>query len=113
MPKSCFWPSISLGTRKRPKRPGVTGRQLPIHLDRVRPQNLALSAGPEVASRTLALGLATNNSAVEIGALHALAAVGARAEIYGSHSFSIAPADRTQRSKYGGAIRCGRRHPAE
>jgi HEAT repeat protein len=50
------------------------------------PQNLALSAGPDVASRTLALGLATNNSAVEIGALHALAAVGARSEIYGSHS---------------------------
>jgi HEAT repeat protein len=46
--------------------------------------NLALTAGPDVASGTLALGMALGNPAVEIGALHALAAVGAREEIYGT-----------------------------
>jgi HEAT repeat protein len=48
--------------------------------------NLALTAGPDVASGTLALGLALHNPAVEIGALHALAAVGAREEVYGSRN---------------------------
>jgi HEAT repeat protein len=48
--------------------------------------NLALTAGPDVASGTLTLGLALRNPAVEIGALHALAAVGAREEVYGSRN---------------------------
>lgn len=46
--------------------------------------NLALTAGPEIASATLSLGLTLGNPAVELGALHALALVGAREEIYGS-----------------------------
>jgi hypothetical protein len=46
--------------------------------------NLALSVGPDVAAGTLALGESLANPAVEIGALRALAAVGAREEVYGS-----------------------------
>jgi HEAT repeat protein len=48
------------------------------------PLDLALTAGPEVTSGTLALGEALGNPAVEIGAIHALAAVGAHEEIYGA-----------------------------
>lgn len=48
------------------------------------PHNLALTAGPDVAAGTLALGRALGDPAVELGALHALAAVGAREQIYGS-----------------------------
>jgi HEAT repeat protein len=46
--------------------------------------NLALTAGPEVASGALALGESMGNPAVEIGAIRALAAVGAREEVYGT-----------------------------
>lgn len=46
--------------------------------------DLALTVGPDVASGTLSLGESLGNPAVEIGALRALAAVGAREEVYGS-----------------------------
>jgi HEAT repeat protein len=48
------------------------------------PYNLALTSGPDVAADTLALGLALRNPAVALGALHALAAVGAREAVYGT-----------------------------
>jgi HEAT repeat protein len=56
----------------------------PIGQERESVHNLALTTGPDVASGTLALGESLGNPAVEIGALRALAAVGAREEIYGS-----------------------------
>ncbi len=67
-----------------PKEGGVDHIASPPPLGPGTAHNLALTAGPDVASGTLALGLALGNPAVEIGALHALAAVGAREEVYGS-----------------------------
>jgi hypothetical protein len=56
----------------------------PIGAEKESVHNLALTSGPDVASGTLALGESLGIPAVEIGALRALAAVGAREEIYGS-----------------------------
>jgi HEAT repeat protein len=77
--------------------------------------NLALTAGPDVASSTLALGQALNNPVVELGALHALAAVGARAEIYGSHQsrspLLAALDDPNQEVQYAAAVAILRSNP--
>ena len=67
-----------------PKEIGADGIATPAPDGPGTPHNLALTAGPDVASDTLALGLALGNPAVSIGALHALAAVGAREEVYGT-----------------------------
>ena len=50
------------------------------------PHNLALTAGPDTVSATLALGLRLNDPSVALGALNAMASVGARQELYGSGS---------------------------
>jgi HEAT repeat protein len=68
-----------------PKEIGADGVAVPARIGPGTPYNLALTAGPDVASDTLALGLALGNPAVSLGALHALAAVGAREEVYGTH----------------------------
>ena len=56
----------------------------PLPGGREAPLDLVLTAGPEVTSGTLALGEVLGNPAVEIGAIRALAAVGAHEEIYGA-----------------------------
>ena len=77
--------------------------------------NLALTAGPEVASGTLALGESMGNPAVEIGALRTLAAVGAREEIYGtrqSHSPLLAALnDPNPEVQYAAAVAILRSNP--
>jgi HEAT repeat protein len=66
------------------ERPDQLALRSPIGREKESVHNLALTSGPDVASGTLALGESLGNPAIEIGALRALAAVGAREEIYGS-----------------------------
>jgi HEAT repeat protein len=50
----------------------------------VAPNDTALTVGPDVLSDALSMGLKQGNPAVSVGALRALAAVGARNHLYGS-----------------------------